>query len=143
MWDSSTSGHATGMAGEFFVMEQLFRRGYEATLTLGNAKNIDIVAYRPTDRTKKTKRISVKATTKGGKWTIGRDDLSGEEDMIFVFLRYKEFTDSYIPPEVYIVPAPKAWENALGWLNDTWAIYYSGKNAWRDLSNFKDTWQLI
>jgi hypothetical protein len=100
------------MAGEFFVTEQLFRRGYEATLTLGNAKNIDILTYRPTDTTKKTKRVSVKATTNGGKWTIGRDDLSGEDDMIFVFLRYKEFTDSYSPPDVYIVPAPKAGENA-------------------------------
>jgi hypothetical protein len=37
------STHETGMAGEFFVMEQLFRLHHEPALTLGNAKNIDII----------------------------------------------------------------------------------------------------
>jgi hypothetical protein len=31
------------MAGEFFVMERLFRQDHEPALTLGNAKSIDFV----------------------------------------------------------------------------------------------------
>jgi hypothetical protein len=33
---------ATGMAGEFFVMAQLYLRGFNAVLSYGNAKNLDV-----------------------------------------------------------------------------------------------------
>jgi hypothetical protein len=40
------SGHATGMGGEFLVMERLFRLGHEPALTLGDAKSSDIIVRR-------------------------------------------------------------------------------------------------
>ena len=66
------SGHATGMAGEFFVMERLFRLGHEPALTLGNAKSIDVIV-----RTKSgnLKTVSVKALRGGGKWPVDKDDI--------------------------------------------------------------------
>ena len=33
----------SNLAGEFYIMSRLFLEGYEATLTLGNTKGIDIL----------------------------------------------------------------------------------------------------
>lgn len=140
MLGSRKSGHATGMAGEFFVMEHLYRKGYEPALTLGNAKSIDILAYNPA--TGKTITISVKAVCKGDKWGVGRENLCHRDDMIFVFLLYRNFDDLTTTPEVWVIPAKDVEARKLGWLNGTSAIYYGGKNK-TDLREFKDAWHLL
>jgi hypothetical protein len=87
-------GHATGMAGEFFVMEQLFRLGHLPALTLGNAKTVDIFVK----TTNGTYQVSVKSIRGGGKWGVGRDDYSSHDDLIFVLLRYDSFEDLRVRP---------------------------------------------
>lgn len=129
------------MAGEFFAMERLFRKGYEPALTLGNAKSIDILVYDPA--TKKTKTVSVKAVCGGGKWSVGSDDLSGHKDLVFVFLLYRAFDDLTTDPEVIVMKASDVEARKQGWLNGTSAIYYAGSNAPEDLDKFKDAWHLI
>lgn len=57
------NGHATGMAGEFFVMEKLFRLGHEPALTLGNAKSVDILLRKSDDS---LREVSVKAMCAAG-----------------------------------------------------------------------------
>ena len=37
----------TGMAGEFLTVGKLFKRGYQASVTFGNAKAIDVFVYNP------------------------------------------------------------------------------------------------
>ena len=37
----------TGMAGEFLTVGKLFKRGYQASVTFGNAKAIDVLVYNP------------------------------------------------------------------------------------------------
>jgi hypothetical protein len=59
------SGHATGMADEFFVMEKLYRLGPQSALMMGNAKSIDILVRTALG---KVREISVKAIRSGGKW---------------------------------------------------------------------------
>lgn len=141
MSGSRRSNHATGMAGEFFVMERLFRLGYEPALTLGNAKSIDILVYKPDDG--KMKRISVKAVRSGsGKWGIGKEDFSGAKDLVFVFLRYRDFDDPASNPDVWVIPAPDADLLKQNWLGGTSAIY-SGKKNMLDLEVFKSAWHLI
>lgn len=122
-------------------MERLFRLGYEPALTLGNAKSIDILAYHPQDR--KQLRVSVKAVRDGGKWGVGKDDLSIEEDLIFFFLLYKSFDDLATSPDVYVMPAREVEKRKQPWLNETSAIYYSGINKSKDLEYFKNAWNLI
>lgn len=41
--------NSVGLAGEFAVLSQLALRGYEAALTLGHTKGIDILVLRPAD----------------------------------------------------------------------------------------------
>lgn len=86
--------NTSGLAGEFFVLAELLKRGYQASFTLGNAKTVDIFSSDP--KTGKTVRIQVK--TNSGKprkdnhasWPIGRKlwDFSEEsvKDLIYVFV---------------------------------------------------------
>ncbi len=128
------------MAGEFFVMERLYRLGYEPALTLGNAKSIDIFVR--TDEGK-LKTVSVKAVRGGGKWPVESRDLSGEKDMAFVFLLYKKFPDVTTDPEVWVMKASDVETRKRRWFEKS-AIYYSHKKqAPKDLSKFKDAWHVI
>jgi hypothetical protein len=50
--------NSVALAGEFAVLSQLLIRGYDASLTLGNTKNIDILVFDP--ETKKAYQVEVK-----------------------------------------------------------------------------------
>jgi hypothetical protein len=45
------SGIPTGNAGEYFVMGELLRRGYDAQLADRNTKGYDVLVGRPADTT--------------------------------------------------------------------------------------------
>jgi hypothetical protein len=108
-------GHATGMAGEFFVMERLFRLGVFPALTLGNAKSVDILVR---SKTGQNLAVSVKAVRgNAGKWTVGAEDYSEQTDLIFVFLLYKNFDDLETSPRAWVVPAVDVQAIKQPWLN--------------------------
>ena len=133
------SGHATGMAGEFFVMERLFRLGYQPALTLGNAKSIDILVQTGSG----PKVISVKATRGGGKWPVSLASDPDPEHLVYVFLLYRHFDDVTTDPEVWVMPAPDVEDRKRQWF-DRSAIYYSHRQqAPADLADFKDAWHHI
>ena len=50
--------NSVALAGEFAALSQLAVRGYEASLTLGHTKNVDILVFDPT--TNKSRQIEVK-----------------------------------------------------------------------------------
>lgn len=52
----------TALAGEFAVLSQLALRGFDANLTLGNTKNVDILVSDPSSGS--LYRIEVKTTTR-------------------------------------------------------------------------------
>jgi hypothetical protein len=52
----------SGLAGELFVAAELLKRGLQVSLTLGNAKSIDLFAY--SEQSKKTYTIQVKTLRK-------------------------------------------------------------------------------
>jgi hypothetical protein len=95
--NKGSGAKASDLAGEFFVMAELLKQGYQASFTLGNAKTVDIFASDL--KTGKTVRIQVK--TNGGrprsdnhaKWQIGRklwDSSEGSvKDLVYVFVLLK------------------------------------------------------
>jgi len=89
-------GQKSGLAGEFFVAAELLKRGLQASLTLGNAKSIDLFAINE----KGTRfTIQVKALRSVNYFLI---DLEGVQDAccyVFVVLNKPD-----IPPDYYIVP---------------------------------------
>ena len=128
-------GHTTGMAGEFHVMERLFRLEHEPALTLGNAKSIDILTRSPQGN---TYAVSVKAMRGGGKWGIGNHDYSKEKNFVFVLLHYKNFSNFAEHPEVWVIPALKAEELKRPWHNQYGLYLY--KEFASLLDPYKDAW---
>jgi hypothetical protein len=133
------STHESGMAGEFFVMEALYRLGYEPALTLGNAKTIDILAQR---KTGDTIRISVKTIRGGGKWGVGVEDLSRTKNLFFVFLFYRDFTNVTTRPEVFVIPASNVEKMKKDWFK-SFAVYCSNEEQRQKLAPYKDAWNLL
>ncbi len=132
----SEKSHATGMAGEFFVMEKLFRLGYEASLTLGHAKSIDILVR---SKEKNHFSISVKAVRSGGKWGIDQLEEKETENMYYVLLKYDAFETIDSLPEVYVLPANIAQDMKEPWQKEKlWAIFYQGKKAKPELNQYKE-----
>ncbi len=134
------STHESGMAGEFFVMEALYRLGYEPALTLGNAKTIDILAQR---KTGDTIRISVKTIRGGGKWGVGVEDLSRRENLFFVFLFYRDFTNVTTRPEVFVIPASYVEKMKKDWFKPSFAVYFSNEEQRQKLAPYKEAWDLL
>jgi len=131
-------GHLTAMAGEFHVMESLFRLGYEPALTLGRAKSIDILVKTSGEQ---LYEISVKSIRGGGKWGVGKEDYSGKKWMIFVFLHYKSFSDLDKPPEVWVIPAQDVERLKRGWHPGTSAVYCSNEKDRQELEEYKGAWR--
>ncbi len=134
------STHESGMAGEFFVMEALYRLGHEPALTLGHAKTIDILVQLVSG---KTIRISVKTVRGGGKWGVGTDDFSKQDDLFFVFLFYHNFVDVTERPEAFIIPAPEIESLKEPWFGSSFAVYHSNKEKRNRLEQYRDAWHLL
>lgn len=57
--------NSVALAGEFAVLSQLSLRGYDASMTLGHTKNIDILVFDP--RTRETYQVEVKTNLESRK----------------------------------------------------------------------------
>ena len=60
MDDFRTNPNSIALAGEFATLAQLALRGFDANLTLGNTKNVDILVSDP--RSGKMYKLEVKTT---------------------------------------------------------------------------------
>jgi hypothetical protein len=77
-------GQITGLAGELFVAAELLKRGLQTSVTFGNAKAIDLLAYNPT--TRKSFTIQVKSVRKAYPFPISHHKIEGNHIYIFVIL---------------------------------------------------------
>lgn len=120
-----------GLAGEFYALHRLFLEGYEATLTLGNTKGIDILFYNP--RNGKQFKIEVKTSTTLANLKVFREEY-GENYMKWMMNKKHE---SYIDkknlvycfvfidknkkeePRIFFLD-PQSVGMRVRWLNKTW-----------------------
>ena len=87
----------TGIASEFYVLSMLLRKGADATLTLGNKKNIDIFV----NKDGMAFTIDVKGLKSTGDFILGNHDLyfRNRRDVTSVeFLR--EFSNIHLIEEI-------------------------------------------
>ena len=133
--------HTSGMAGEFFVMSQLYRLGLAPALTLGNSKGVDILVKASETR---VLIIEVKTIKGGGKWPVGRpdEDFSIQTNKLHVLLLYKRFHDLSVPPAAYIVPTPDLSTMVQGWHEGRVALFESHHRAALN-AKYLDRWDLI
>ena len=105
-----------GVAGEYFVAAELSRRGYVASLTLGNTRGIDILASN-SDATRSV-GIQVKAIQGSGKEWMLNQKIESEvaTNLFYVFVRLNDLAS----PEYFVVPKDAAAEyartNHVRWL---------------------------
>jgi hypothetical protein len=88
--------YSKSIAGEFFVAAQLQRQGMLASVTYGNAKRTDVVAFAPGGE--KAAVIEVKSTS-GSKWKVGsRCPEPSEQRWVFVYLpeKFEEAPSFYL-----------------------------------------------
>jgi hypothetical protein len=133
------STHQSGMAGEFYVMETLYRLGHEPALTVGNAKTIDILLE---NNNGKALKISVKAVRGGGKWGVGVENFKKQKDLFFILLKYNNFIDISVRPEAYIIPAIDVEKLKEEWF-DKYAVYFSGVKRRNRLEKYREAWHLL
>lgn len=96
------SKYNTNLAAEFFVLSMLHRLGFDATITLGSKKSVDIVV---TLRTGRAITIDVKGLAGKTGWPV--DNLRrGSSGHFIVFVCFLGRIDDHsILPEVYVVPS--------------------------------------
>jgi hypothetical protein len=129
------SGIPTGNAGEYFVMGELLRRGFDAQLADRNTKDYDILAGLPADKV--LKKIQVKSV-RSAPWYVkiaSYSDALADQLTIFVLLgdetakkqvRYFITRNSEVACHVH---HPKDWKhngfmslNAIKDHEDRWKI---------------------
>ena len=94
-----TTKNTTHLAGEFLVAGELSRRGYPVSITMGNAKSVDIYAESKSGVLK----IDAKAGRAKGNWPINKENVQGDVYYIFVHLQPEKQVKNNLPPEYFIV----------------------------------------
>jgi hypothetical protein len=122
---------SSNLAAEFYVASALFRLGYNVTLTLGNAKEIDLLVYN--EKTKKTVTIDVKGSKYTTNWPMpSPKKLSPRRGHFFVLLTFKNKTqDLTSAPDIYVIPSTmvrKLWSNWSGKSKQKCIAYKKIKN---------------
>lgn len=85
------------MAGEFFVAAQLQRLGISASVTYGNAKSADVIAF--IDNSDKAVVVEVK-TTRQPRWVVGgRVPEKSSKPWVFVYLS----DENNEPPRFFVL----------------------------------------
>lgn len=120
-----TETNKIGLAGEFYALHRLFLEDYEATLTLGNTKGVDILVYNPEND--KQFKVEVKTTGtitntklfgKNMDWWMGKkhEDLD-DKNLIFCFVFLPK--DKSQKPKTFFVP-PKEVAKYVKWQHQYW-----------------------
>ena len=94
---SRADGQVTGLAGELFVAAELLKRGLQTSVTFGNAKSIDLLAYNP--QTDKAFTVQVKAVRKRNAFPISHARVHAKHTYVFVILNKPGIAVQY-----FIVP---------------------------------------
>jgi hypothetical protein len=123
----------TSMAGEFLVAGKLFKHGLQTSVTLGNAKSIDILAYHP--ETEKTFAVSVKSLRGKNCFPLRPDVVSETHTYVFVVLHNTgEEEEYFIVPGKDIKDAPASFFGSSLSYPDRAAVNYG------PLKPYKDQW---
>jgi hypothetical protein len=125
------NSYNTGIASEYYILAQLYRLGYEAYVSLGNKKSIDIRIVKD----EKTVTLDVKAVQGYSSLIVNNLTYKASHFVAFVIYNNK-FEDLKFVPEVYIMSSL-----------DVKTIEKSFKDQKRvfkgELQPFKDNWKCL
>jgi hypothetical protein len=96
-------GYNTNLASEYYVLATLYRLGFDAYITLGNKKGIDIILNLNDE-----KQLTIDVKGLQGTTLFPLDNVNEQADKPFhfvVFLSFlKKMSDPLVLPEIYILP---------------------------------------
>jgi hypothetical protein len=126
----------SGLAGEMFVAAELLKREFQVSLTLGNAKAIDIFAY--SDTNQRTYEVQVKTLRTSNCYLLKVQDIIKSHIYVFVLLHKPNQ-----PVEYFILKGSEINENEK-------TLYGGGDGKqkmsgilMRPLKAFKDRWEIF
>lgn len=125
------SNYLTGIASEYLILSMLCRLGYDAHLTLGNRKNIDIQVI----HNGRCVGVDVKAVQ--GYSSLIVNNVSIEANHVIVFVVYNnKFADVRVTPDVYVVAAQD-----VALITSTYGD--QSRVLKKNLAPHKNAWQII
>lgn len=96
-------GYNTNLASEYYVLSMLYRQGFDAYITLGNKKGIDIIL-----NLNNVKQITIDVKGLQGTTLFPLDNVDDQADKpnhFVVFLSFlNKMNDPLVLPEIYILP---------------------------------------
>ena len=140
MRPNSRNQQLTAMAGEFLTVGKLFKRGYQASVTFGNAKAIDVLVYNPGND--KSYAVQVKALREKNCFLMKKDNV--KPDHVYVFVLLHEFEQ---PEEFFIVSGREILQD----INKFFGASYRDRDKpsnmpainYGPLLPYKDNWQVF
>ena len=136
---NNTDLQLTGMAGEFLTVGKLFKKGLQASVTFGNAKAVDVLAYNPNNN--KNYNVQVKTLRKKNCFLIKKENILA--DHIYVFIILNDFNQN---EDFFIVEGSEILKNPDSFFGTSYirevpsnmpAINYG------PLKDYKDNWGLF
>ncbi len=101
--ERNQSQYNTNLAGEFWVLSALHRRGLEAHLTLGNKKSVDIVIVHGPQR---LSTVEVKALAKRYDWPADNITRFNDSAHFYVLLSFEgRIGDPSFSPSAWVIPS--------------------------------------
>ena len=96
-------GYNTNLASEYYVLSMLYRQGFDAYITLGNKKGIDIILNLNDE-----KQITIDVKGLQGTTLFPLDNVDDQADKpnhFVVFLSFlNKMSDPLVLPEIYVLP---------------------------------------
>ena len=102
--------NTTHLAGEFLVAGELSRRGYPVSITMGNAKSVDIYAE---DRNGVPFKVDAKAGRTKTNWPVLKGTIHADVYYIFVYMGTDDQINRCQSPEYFVVTGKEIIENSL------------------------------
>ena len=128
--------NTTHLAGEFLVAGELARRGYPVSLTMGNAKSVDIYA----ESQKGVLKIDAKAGRAKGNWPINKTQVERDVFYIFVHLGTDKQIKKNAKPEYFIVTGKEIKDRNL---IDTWKTRQGIKYSRLAAKQYQENWEKL
>jgi len=126
------NSYNTGIASEYLVLSLIYRQGFEAYISLGNKKSIDI---RIVKSEHETLSIDVKSV-RGYSSLVVNNVITAPNHFIIFVVYNNNFEDLKTHPEIFIVPSIE-----LSTITET---YEKEKRVLKGkLKSYKDRWDYI
>jgi len=128
--------NTTHLAGEFLVAGELSRRGYPVSITMGNAKSVDIYA----ESTKGILKVDAKAGRSKGNWPINENAAKKDVYYIFVHIQTEKKIKNNTPPEYFIVTGKEILSKKL---INTWGERQGIKYSTLNSKKYRENWDKL